>query len=53
MDISKFDSELQYVERNGCTFNIEEKIMLKLAYTELMADLNPSEVFLSAKITGK
>jgi len=43
---------MQYVERNGCCLNIDEKIKLGLALGELMADLSPTEVWFLGKITG-
>ena len=53
MDSKKFSSEFQYIERNGCTFNMEEKMRLGLAIGELRSDLNLSACFIIGKVTGK
>ena len=50
MDISELDQHMQYVERNGCCLNIEEKIRLGLAFKELKADLGLDKVFFVGKI---
>ena len=44
---------MQYIERNGCCLNIEEKMRLSLAFQELKSDLNLSTIWFTAKITGK
>jgi hypothetical protein len=31
---------MQYIERNGCCLNVEEKMRLHLAFQELRTDLN-------------
>ena len=53
MDSKKFSSEFQYIERNGCTFNMEEKMKLGLAIGELRSDLNLTHCFIVGKVTGK
>ena len=53
MDSKKFSSEFQYIERNGCTFNMEEKMKLGLALGELKSDLNLIKVYIIGKVTGK
>mmetsp|Transcript_29910 Transcript_29910/g.45748 ORF Transcript_29910/g.45748 Transcript_29910/m.45748 type:complete len:88 (+) Transcript_29910:3-266(+) len=52
MDIDKLDSQMQYVERNGCCLNIEEKMKLKLAFRELKHDLSLDKIWFLGKITG-
>ncbi len=44
---------MQYVEKNGCCLNIEERIRLSLALGELISDLSPTDVWFVGKITGK
>jgi hypothetical protein len=53
MDSDLLDSQMQYIERNGCCLNIDEKMRLTLAFQELKTDLNLSAIWLTAKITGK
>ena len=53
MDCDKMTSEMQYVEKNGCCFNIDEKMRLGLAIKELKNDLGLNKVWLMGKITGK
>jgi hypothetical protein len=44
---------MQYIERNGICFNIDEKMRLNLAINELKCDLNAQDVALIAKVSGK
>jgi hypothetical protein len=53
MDSDLLESQMQYIERNGCCLNIEEKMRLALAFQELKTDLDLSAISLTAKITGK
>jgi hypothetical protein len=53
MDCSKLSDQMQYIERNGVCFNIDEKMRLNLAINELKCDLNLKDVALIAKVTGK
>ena len=53
MDTDLLDSQMQYIERNGCCLNIEEKMRLGLAFQELKSDLHLSSIWFTAKITGK
>ena len=39
MDFEKLQSHMQYVERNGNTLNIEERMKLGCAVMELKADM--------------
>jgi len=48
----KMAEHMQYVERNGCCLNIEEKIKLGLAISELMSDLGLKKCYFVGKITG-
>ena len=53
MDCSKLSDQMQYIERNGICFNIDEKMRLNLAINELKCDLGITECALIAKVTGK
>lgn len=53
MNFDSFYSHLQYVERSGNTFNIDEKMRLGLAVKQLKLDLCLNEVYIVGKITGK
>jgi hypothetical protein len=55
MEVSKIQSELKYIEANGCTLNIEEKIKLDLAFETLAKDLpkTATPLYLWGKIRGK
>ena len=53
MDVMKMGEHMQYVEKNGCCLNIEEKIKLGLAISELCSDLGLKKCWFVGKITGK
>jgi hypothetical protein len=53
MNSDTFASHLQYVERNGCCLNIEEKMRLAISVRELRNDVQAKEVSIMGKITGK
>ena len=53
MESGLLDSQMQYIERNGCCLNVEEKLRLALAFQELKTDLNLTQIWFTAKITGK
>ena len=53
MDFDKLGSNMQYIERNGCCLNIDEKMRINLAVKELKNDLELNKVFFVGKITGK
>lgn len=54
MDSDKLESQMKYVEANGCCLNIDEKMRLCYAIEELKLDLNISDpVYLVAKVSGK
>jgi radial spoke head protein 9 len=52
MDSDKMSAHLQYVERNGNTLNIDEKMKLGLAIMELKTDMALEQCWMFAKITG-
>ena len=53
MQIEALDSRMQYIERNGCCLNIDEKMKLQIAFSELESDLGHDKFAWSGKITGK
>jgi hypothetical protein len=55
MEVSKIATELKYVELNGSTLNLEERIQLDLAVESLANDLpkGGSSLYLWGKIRGK
>jgi len=55
MEVSKIATELKYVELNGCTLNLEERIQLDLAVEALATELpqGGSPLYLWGKIRGK
>jgi len=52
MDVENFDSTLKYVNLNGVTLNIDERIQLKLSLGQLQCDLKVDKVWFWGKITG-
>jgi hypothetical protein len=55
MEVSKITTELKYIELNGCTLNLEERIQIDLAVESLANDLpkGGSPLYLWGKIRGK
>lgn len=53
MDVENFDSTLKYVNLNGVTLNIDERMQLKLSIGQLQCDLKVEKVWFWGKITGK
>lgn len=53
MDFDNFNNHLQYVENNGFTFNMDEKLRLSLAVKELKQDIKVKNVKILGKICGK
>ena len=47
------NNQLKYIEQNGNTLNIDEKMQICLAIKQLRIDLNVKSVKLVGKITGK
>lgn len=52
MDIDNFSSLIKYVNVNGVTLNIEEKMQLQLAFEQLKNDITADELLFWGKITG-
>ena len=55
MEVSRLQSDLKYIEANGVTLSIEERIQLELALANLRTDLPSSagKLFFWGKIRGK
>lgn len=53
MDAENFDYTLKYINLNGVTLSIDEKINLKLALSQLQSDLNLDSIIFWGKIIGK
>jgi len=53
MELCNLESELKYVEINGCTFSVEERMRIELGCHELMNQINACNLYLWGKIRGK
>lgn len=53
MDVENFDSTLKYVNLNGVTLNIDERLQLKLSLAQLQSELKVDKVWFWGKIIGK
>ena len=53
MDAESLDSSLKYINLNGVTLNIEERLHIKLSLQQLQNDLHLDQVFFWGKIIGK
>lgn len=52
MDVENFDYTLKYINLNGFTLNVDEKLQLKLSLAQLQSDLNLGSLVFWGKITG-
>jgi radial spoke head protein 9 len=52
MDAENFDTNLKYINLNGATLNIDERLNIKLALSQLQSDLKLDQVFFWGKISG-
>jgi len=52
MEVENFDYALKYINLNGVTLNVDEKLQLKLALGQLQLDLNLDNVSFWGKIIG-
>lgn len=52
MDVENLDIALKYINLNGVTLNIDERLQLKLSLGQLQADLKLDQIFLWGKING-
>lgn len=53
MEIENFESHLKYVNCNGVTLNIEERLNLDLSLQKLQLDFNFEELLFWGKVNGK
>lgn len=53
MEIENISNHLKYINCNGITFSIEERLQLDLALQKLQNDFNFEELLLWGKINGK
>ena len=53
MDCCKLASELKYVEINGVTLNIDERMRLDLGCMELANDIKADKMYFWGKVRGK
>ena len=53
MDAENLDYSLKYINLNGVTLNIEEKLEIRLALSQLQNDLSLEQIFFWGKIIGK
>ena len=53
MEIDKLESHLKYINNNGVTLNIDERINIKLSLEKLQIDFNFEELYFWGKFNGK
>lgn len=53
MEVENFDYTLKYINLNGVTLNVEEKLQLKLSLQQLQLDLILDNISFWGKIIGK
>ena len=53
MEVDQLANHLKYINCNGVTFNLEERLNLDLALQKLQNDFNFEEILLWGKVTGK
>jgi radial spoke head protein 9 len=52
MDAESIDTCLKYINLNGVTLNIDERLNIKLALQQLQSDLKLDSIYLWGKIIG-
>ena len=52
MEVENFDYTLKYINLNGVTLNIDERLQLKLSLGQLQCDLKVDAVYFWGKIIG-
>ncbi len=52
MEVENFDYTLKYVNLNGVTLNIDERLQLKLSLGQLQCDLKVDAIYFWGKIIG-
>jgi hypothetical protein len=53
MEVENLESHLKYVNTNGVTLNIDERLNLDLALQKLHLDFNFEELLFWGKVNGK
>lgn len=53
MDVETFQEHLKFVNLNGVTLNIDERMQLSLAFAKLQNDLKLDNLSFWGKIIGK
>ena len=52
MEVENFDYTLKYINLNGVTLNVDEKLQLKLSLGQLQSELALENIFFWGKIIG-
>lgn len=52
MEVDNFDYTLKYINLNGVTLNVDEKLQLKLSLGQLQSELALDNIFFWGKIIG-
>ena len=52
MEVDQIANHLKFINCNGVTFNLEERLNLELALAKLQNDFNFEEILLWGKVTG-
>ena len=52
MEVDQIANHMKYINCNGVTFGLEERLNLELALAKLQNDFNFEEVLLWGKVTG-
>ena len=53
MELKTLSANLKYLSSNGITLNIEEKMHVMLALSQLQCEMNFEELFFWGKVEGK
>jgi len=53
MELKTLSANLKYLTPNGITLNIEEKMQVMLALSQLQCEMNFEELFFWGKVEGK
>ena len=52
MNIEEFEKQLKFINLNGITLNIEERMQLQLSFDQIKTDFDISELFFWGKLIG-
>jgi len=53
MEVTRLEAELKFVEINGCTLSIDERMRIDIGCQELANQINASNLYFWGKIRGK